>query len=84
MGQKKISVSITDELDSLMKDAVTSGEYGSASEVVRDALRRWRHERERERAEIENLRHLVQAGVDSGPGRYGSIGEIKKAARARR
>ncbi|HSG95877.1 MAG TPA: type II toxin-antitoxin system ParD family antitoxin [Afifellaceae bacterium] len=81
---KKISVSITEELDRTMKDAVKRGEYGSSSEVVRDALRRWHQNREREKLEIQRIRQLVQEGIDSGPGTYQSIDEIKKAARARR
>ena len=54
MGQKKISTSITDDLD-----------------------------RERDQAEIGRLRQLLQAGIDSEPGRHGSINAIKKAAHAR-
>ena len=81
---KKISISITEELDRTMKDAVKRGEYGSSSEVVRDALRGWHKNREREKLEIQHIRQLVQEGIDSGPGVYTSIDEIKKAARARR
>ena len=81
---KKISISITEELDRTMKDAVERGEYGSSSEVVRDALRRWHKDREREKLEIQRIRQLVQEGIDSGPGTYQSIDEIKKAARAHR
>ena len=80
---KKISISITEALDRTMKDAVKRGEYGSSSEVVREALRRWQANREREKAEIQRIRQLVQEGIDSGPGTYQSIDAIKKAARAR-
>jgi antitoxin ParD1/3/4 len=80
---KKISVSITEALDRTMKDAVERGEYGSSSEVVRDALRRWHNNREREKLEIQRIRQLVQEGIDSGPGTFESIDEIKKAARGR-
>ncbi|MDH3740263.1 MAG: type II toxin-antitoxin system ParD family antitoxin [Hyphomicrobiales bacterium] len=79
----KISVSITEELDRTMKDAVERGEYGSSSEVVRDALRRWHRNRESEKLEIQHIRQLVQEGIDSGPGTYKTIEEIKKAAQAR-
>lgn len=82
-GNKKISVSITEELDRTMKDAVKRGEYGSSSEVVRDALRGWHKNREREKLEIQRIRQLVQEGIDSGPGTTKTIDEIKKAARAR-
>ena len=50
---------------------------------MRDALRRWQANREREKVEIQHLRQLVQEGIDSGPGKYNNIDEIKKAARAR-
>ncbi|MEP7211125.1 MAG: type II toxin-antitoxin system ParD family antitoxin [Alphaproteobacteria bacterium] len=38
----KLSISVTDAHAKLIDDAVESGEYASASEVVRAALRRWR------------------------------------------
>ena len=41
---------------------VESGEFGSASEVIRDALRR-AEERDRK---IERLRQLIQEGEESG------------------
>ena len=43
------------------------GEYGSVSEAVRDALRDWRLRRKIETLEIDELRRLVQEGIDSGP-----------------
>jgi hypothetical protein len=33
--------------------------------------------------EIQRIRQLVQEGIDSGPGTFESIDEIKKAARGR-
>jgi antitoxin ParD1/3/4 len=36
--------------------------------AVRDALRDWRMRRKIETLEIEELRRLVQEGIDSGPG----------------
>jgi antitoxin ParD1/3/4 len=38
----KLSISVTDAHAKLIEEAVDSGEYASASEVVRAALRRWR------------------------------------------
>lgn len=35
-----MNVSLTDELETIIKDKVESGLYNNASEVVRDALRR--------------------------------------------
>jgi antitoxin ParD1/3/4 len=51
-----------------LREAVASGEYASASEVVRDALRAWTHKRRLETLELGELRQLIQEGADSGPG----------------
>ena len=42
---KKLSVALTQELGREIEAAVASGDYSTASEVVRDALRTWRRER---------------------------------------
>ncbi len=84
MGKvQKVSIALTEELAETVRAAVASGDFGSSSEVVRAALRDWQERRERARAEVELIRRLWQAGIDSGPGRFGSIEEIKAEARRR-
>ena len=39
---QKVSVALTPEFMTLLKEAVETGEYTSASEVIRDALRHWK------------------------------------------
>ena len=39
---EKVSVALSPELLEMVKGAVASGRYGSASEVIREALREWR------------------------------------------
>jgi antitoxin ParD1/3/4 len=80
---QKVSVALTPELMALLKEAVDTGEYTSASEVIRDALRHWKQRRTTEEMGIEELRRLWQEGIGSGPGRFKSIDEIKKEARRR-
>jgi antitoxin ParD1/3/4 len=80
---QKISVALTPEFMALLKEAVDTGEYTSASEVIRDALRHWKQRRATEKMGIEELRRLWQEGIASGPGRFKSIDEIKKEARRR-
>jgi antitoxin ParD1/3/4 len=80
---QKISVALTPEFMALLKEAVDSGEYTSASEVIRDALRHWKERRAHQDLSTEELRALWQRGVESGPGRFASIDEIKKEARRR-
>jgi len=38
----KLSISLTPELASLVRSAVTEGDYTSTSEVIREALRDWK------------------------------------------
>ena len=65
---EKLSVALTPEMVAEVRAAVEGGDYGSVSEVVRDALRDWRLRRRIESLEIDELRRLVQEGIDSGPG----------------
>jgi antitoxin ParD1/3/4 len=51
----------------VVRAAVESGEYSSASEVIREALRAWKLKRKVEALEVEELRRLVREGIESGP-----------------
>jgi len=64
---EKISIALPQEMVAALRAAVESGEYASASEVIREALRGWKIRRKVEELEIEELRRLWQEGVDSGP-----------------
>ncbi len=65
---EKISIALPQEMIAVLRAAVDSGEYSSTSEVIREALRAWKLKRKVETLELEELRRLVQEGVDSGPG----------------
>ncbi len=77
------SITISSELADEVDEAVASGEYPSDSEVVVDALRQWKERRDNFGYSLEELKRLVQEGIDSGPGRYASMDEIKAEARRR-
>lgn len=62
MTTRTTSVALGDKLAEYTRRKVESGEFGSASEVIRDALRR---AAERD-ARIERLRQLVREGEESG------------------
>ncbi len=79
----KRSITLSPELAASVDDAVAAGEYASASEVIRDALRQWKERRDLFGYSIEELRALIQEGIDSGPGRFVSMEEIKREARSR-
>jgi antitoxin ParD1/3/4 len=80
---QKVSVALTPEFIALLKEAVDTGEYTSASEVIRDALRSWKLRRTHQDLAVDDLRRLWQEGIVSGPGRFRSMNAIKKEARRR-
>jgi antitoxin ParD1/3/4 len=59
-----MNVSLTSELASFVEGEVASGEYGTASEVVRDALRLLRRERATHAEKLAILRREIQIGLD--------------------
>jgi len=66
-----LNVSLTPEFADFIEDAVASGSYVSASEVVRDALRMMRQEQESEEVKLALLRKAVDAGlVQSARGEF--------------
>ncbi|WP_378949913.1 type II toxin-antitoxin system ParD family antitoxin [Mesorhizobium sp. ANAO-SY3R2] len=69
----KRSITLSPELAAAVDGAVEAGEYASASEVIRDALRLWKERRDLFGYTIEELRALVQEGIDSGPGEEGPL-----------
>ncbi|MBN9062452.1 MAG: addiction module antitoxin [Rhizobiales bacterium 65-9] len=77
----KRSITLSPELAAVVDDAVAAGEYASASEAIRDAVRQWKERRDLLGYTVEELRLLAQEGIDSGPGRYSSMEEIKAASR---
>ncbi len=62
---KNTSVALGAPFVEFARRKVESGEFGSTSEVVREAMRRYIAEDE----QIEALRREIQKGLDSGPAR---------------
>lgn len=79
----KRSITLSPELAAAVDGAVDAGEYASASEVIRDALRLWKERRDLFGYTIEELRTLIQEGIDSGPGQFDSMDQLKAEARRR-
>ena len=63
MSKRNTSISLGDRHLAYAHAKVESGEFGSVSEVVRDALRR----AEERDTRIERLRQLIREGEESGP-----------------
>ncbi|MCB9947551.1 MAG: type II toxin-antitoxin system ParD family antitoxin [Rhodospirillaceae bacterium] len=80
---EKRSVSLSSELAAAVDDAVASGEYGSASEVICDALRQWKASRDLHGYTVEELRRLWDEGINSGPSQpftADTVKQIKQSA----
>jgi len=83
---EKVSVALTADMASMVKQAVESGEYASSSEVVREALHDWKTKRAYAEHNIAELRRLVAEGHASisGPwlGVEGTLAEIRSRSQA--
>ena len=63
MAQHARNVALTTDLGSWVDDLVRSGEYDSASEVVQDALQALKERRERDAAELQQIRDRLRKGA---------------------
>ena len=55
---------LTAEMVEFVENQVSTGDYVSASEVVRDALRVMRHEKQLEAAKVRLLREELDRGIE--------------------
>lgn len=63
-----LSVALTGDMLAELRAAVEDGDYASVGEAIDDALRHWRMRRRPEPATDDDMRRLVVAGMESGPG----------------
>ncbi len=74
MANSGRNFSLTDALGSFVDRQVASGRHASASEVVREALRRYEDDVQREEAHLGYLRKLAEHGeADIAAGRYTEV-----------
>ncbi|MDD4889664.1 MAG: type II toxin-antitoxin system ParD family antitoxin [Phycisphaerae bacterium] len=76
-----MNVSLTPELERLVKDRVATGLYNSASEVIRESLRLLEARDRMNRMQLEQLRAEVAKGIDDlDNGRYTDLDDAGLAA----
>ncbi|MGO4566320.1 type II toxin-antitoxin system ParD family antitoxin [Rhizobium sp. 2YAF20] len=80
---EKITIALTPEMAGFVRSAVDAGEYASTSEAIRDAVREWKERRDLLGYTVEELRELVQEGIDSGLSSRASMDDVKAEARRR-
>jgi antitoxin ParD1/3/4 len=60
---ERITITITPEMAQALRGAVEGGEYASSSEIIREALRDWRHKRALQEQELADLRAKIEEGL---------------------
>lgn len=65
---ERVTVTVSTDQATVLRDTVEHGEYASTSEIVREALRDWIRKRDQDQRDLETLRQLVREGDDSGAG----------------
>ncbi len=76
-----MNISLTPQLEDMVKRKVSSGRYGSASEVVREALRLLEERDHIQTMRLEELRAEIKKGLESGTATPLDIGAIKARGR---
>lgn len=78
---EKMSVAVTSQQAAVMREAVEAGEYATASEIVREAVRDWLAKRELRHDDIRRLRQLWDEGKASGRPEPVDFDALRKEAR---
>ena len=76
-------VSLTPELETLVKNHVKTGRYHSSSEVIREALRVWEEQEQLRELRRNQLQKDIQAGLKSGEATPLDFQDIKTRGRTR-
>jgi antitoxin ParD1/3/4 len=82
-GIRTMNISLNTHLEELVKGKVESGLYNSVSEVIREALRLLEERDHLRDFRLEELRHEIQKGINSGEASPLNIEDIKLRGRKR-
>ena len=77
---EKLSITLPAEMARMIREKVSSGAYGSNSEVIREALRGWL-ERDRRLAALDKA--IAHGVADADAGRVQGIDEVRAEMRER-
>jgi Arc/MetJ-type ribon-helix-helix transcriptional regulator len=64
---ERITITLTAEMAQAVRSAVPAGEYASSSEIIREALRDWRHKRALQERELGELKFPFRQQTPSKP-----------------
>ena len=57
-------MTLTSEMVQAIRGAVKAGDYASSSEIVREALRDWRHNQMLRKRQLAEVRGEIHAGIE--------------------
>lgn len=80
---EKISVAVTTQQATIMREAVETGEYATTSEIVREAVRDWLTKRELRQEDLRRLQRLWDEGKGSGKSEPLDFDALRREARQR-
>lgn len=63
---ERMTITLPSEMAATLRHSVEGGQYASASEIVREALREWTRKHDDERRDLEALREAIKQGDESG------------------
>ncbi len=82
---ERMTITLPPDMAGLVKAAVQTGDYASASEVIREALRDWKMKRALQLRELEALKSDIDRGLgDVAEGRLKEFDAERIIARGRR
>ena len=61
---EKISITLTPEMNRVIKQRVDAGDFASSSELIREALRLWQRREEEHREKLAAIREKLQKSID--------------------
>lgn len=81
---ERMTITLPPDMANVVKGAVETGDYASASEVVREALRDWKLKRSVQILELEGLKSDIDKGLsDIAAGRIKAFDTAAIIARGR-
>lgn len=61
---EKISITITPAMKRVLEERVASGQFASASELMREAFRTWQRQQDEHEERLASLRARIQRSID--------------------
>ncbi len=61
---EKISITMTPDMLRIIRESVEAGEYASASEALRDAVRVWQRQRVEDAERLRSVRARIRRSID--------------------